>query len=81
MQILRQGVIPELPLLFTCGYCSCEWYAARPEASYNSRLMLPSFFSMACPTCGYVGQAPVPETPQAPAPKSANGDSPIGEVD
>jgi len=50
MRIIKEGVVPEVEYVFTCGYCGCEFavtsYELRNENPYINKN------SYKCPTCG-----------------------------
>lgn len=74
MRIIKEGKVPDIEYIFTCGYCACE-FAITPHELYNEN-------SYKCPTCGtqiygYITQE-IENTSDENIPTDANSNSEAG---
>ena len=50
MRIIKEGKVPNVEYIFTCGYCACE-FAITAHELYNENSYI-NKNSYKCPTCG-----------------------------
>lgn len=81
MRIIKEGKVPNVEYIFTCGYCACE-FAVTSHELYNENSYI-NKNSYKCPTCGtqvygYITQE-IENTSDENIPTDANSDSGANE--